>query len=197
MRDKERYFDMNSSRIDLIAIGGSWGGMDAVISILNGLPADFPVPVAIVLHRHKSMVSSLVEIFARNLTLHVKEVDEKEKIEAGIVYIAPRNYHILIEKNRSFSLCVSEEVHYARPSIDVFFESAAGIYKKRLLGILLTGANADGSEGLKAIADNGGTTIVQDPEDAESPYMPESALKIMTPDFIYTRKEINVFLKKL
>ena len=182
---------------EVIAIGGSWGGMDALISILKGIEAACFLPIVVVLHRNRITESNLSDILKKYLKLKVKEIDEKESISCGTVYLAPRNYHVLIEKDHTFSLCASEAINYARPSIDVMFESIAEVYREKVVGVLLTGANSDGSAGLKQIAANGGLTIVQDPEDAESPNMPRSALKIMKPDFVLPQININKFLKEL
>lgn len=181
----------------IVAIGGSWGGMDAVIAILEGLGKDFPLPLVLVLHRQRDEDSQLVAIVSRLLTITVKEIDEKEKLLPGVLYVAPRNYHVLLEEDKSFSLCASENVNFARPSIDVVFESIALAYREKTIGILLTGANSDGSKGLKTISEMGGLTIVQNPDDAVSSYMPLSALRIMNPSAIFTKQEINKFLKSL
>ena len=189
--------EQKKSRYEVIAIGGSWGGMDALIRILKDIDTNFFLPVIVVLHRHKFTESSLSEILRKYLKLEIKEINEKEKICGGIVYLAPRNYHVLIESDRTFSLDASEMVNYARPSIDVLFQSVALIYAEKAIGILLTGANSDGSQGLKEISRRGGLTIVQDPEDAESQSMPLSALQIMKPDYIFSQENINIFLKNL
>jgi len=131
------------------------------------------------------------------LAIPAKEIEEKEPINPGKLYLAPPNYHVLTEKDATFSLCASENVYYSRPSISVTFESMAFAFRDKVIGILLSGANADGSDGLKTISEFGGLTIIQDPEEAEIPSMPLSALKLLKPDFIFTKQEINKFLLRL
>src|SRR5690349_15815709 len=130
------------SECELIVIGGSWGGTDAVIHILSGLPTTFRTPVVVVLHRQKNVESALHEIIGRYISIDIKEVNEKEPVKGGSVYLAPSNYHVLIEKDKTFSLDVSEDVAFSRPSIDVLFESASMTYGDKVVGVLLTGANS-------------------------------------------------------
>ena len=127
----------------------------------------------------------------------VKQADEKEKIVPAMIYIAPPNYHLLVEDDRTFSLSVDELVNFSRPSIDVLFESAADAYGKRLIGIILTGANSDGSNGLKKIKECGGMAIVQDPESSEADTMPRAAIKATKVDYVLPLEEIGTFLRKL
>ena len=129
--------------------------------------------------------------------LPIKETDEKEKIERGNVYIAPPNYHLLIEKDKTFSLTIDERVNYARPSIDVMFESAAEAYKNKLIGVILTGSNNDGTKGMKRIQECGGLTIVQDPATAESSYMPASVIAAMQVDYVLPLNGIIALLIKI
>jgi two-component system chemotaxis response regulator CheB len=129
--------------------------------------------------------------------LSIKEADEKENIEYGKVYIAPPNYHLMIEKDKTFSLTIDERVNFARPSIDVLFESAAEAYKDKLIGVVLTGSNNDGTNGIKRIQECGGLTIIQDPETAESSYMPASAIAVIKPDYILSLEDIIQLLIKL
>lgn len=184
------------SEYEVIVIGGSWGGTDAVIEILSGLSASFRLPIIVVLHRQKNVESALDEIIGKYLKLEVREINEKEKIVGGKIYLAPSNYHVLIEQDGTFSLDVSENVAYSRPSIDVLFESAAMVYSEKLIGILLSGANSDGSEGMLAIAKRDGMTIVQNPEEAENSIMPVSALEKVKA-FVMTKKQIQEFLLSL
>jgi two-component system, chemotaxis family, protein-glutamate methylesterase/glutaminase len=185
------------AKYEAVAIGGSWGGMEAVSKILAGLPTAFKLPIIIILHRLKNVESELPRLVAKNAKLRVKEIDEKEKILPGYVYIAPANYHVLIEQDKTFSLCVSELVHYSRPSLDVSFKSAADVYKDKLVGIILTGANRDGSEGLNEIKCKGGLTIVQDPLEAEVDTMPKAAIKKTHIDHVLTLEGIKNMLIKL
>ena len=188
---------VNNDRYQIIAIGGSWGGMDALIEILSGISSTTFIPIVVALHRHRVIESNLPHILSKYLKIKVKEIEEKEYLNNGTIYLAPRNYHVFLEKDKSFSLCVSELVNYARPSIDVLFDNVANVFKSKAIGILLTGANSDGSKGLKAISEVGGLTIVQDPLDSESRNMPLSALEIMNPDYILSKKKINKFLMDL
>jgi len=184
--------------IDLIVIGGSSGSLDVVIEILKGLEKDFDLPIILVLHRLKNTKAYLVDLFKKDCKLEVKEVEEKEKIKKGTVYIVPANYHLLIESDHSFSLTVSEKVNFSRPSIDVTFESAAFIFQKKMLGVILTGANRDGAEGIKMIKKMGGLCMVQDPKTALMKSMPESAMELLgTPDYIFSPNEMTVFFKTL
>lgn len=171
-------------KIEAIVIGGSWGGIDAVIKILSALPSDFKPTMVIALHRPKNVINSLEGILKKYSKIPFSEPYDKEEIRLNHVYLAPSNYHLLIEKNKIFSLDVSAPVNYFRPSIDVLFESAAHVYGEFLTGILLTGANKDGGDGMKTIAGKGGFTIVQDPSTAASGIMPEAALRLIKPDFL-------------
>ena len=180
--------------INLIVIGGSWGGLQASISILSGLPENYPVPIILVLHRLKNFESDLAGLFRKKVSLKVKEVEEKESVKAGCVYIAPPNYHVLIEKDQTFSLDVSEYENFSRPSIDVTFTSVAEIFGAGAAGILLSGASKDGSQGLKVIREKGGIPIVQDPQEAEVETMPASALHLVPESKVLTLKKIQEFL---
>lgn len=182
---------------EAIVIGASWGGMSAIIRILSDLPEDYPIPVIVILHRLRNVKSSLIQLVDDKVKINVYEVEEKEHVEPGKVYIAPANYHLLLENDFTFSLCNSAPVKYSRPSIDVFFESAARVYKDKLIGILLTGANSDGAEGLKYIKEKGGIVIVQDPDEAEVNTMPLAAITTVPDCNILTLSEINKLLKSL
>ncbi|MCF8463653.1 MAG: chemotaxis protein CheB [Flavobacteriales bacterium] len=167
---------INLKGIEIIAIGGSVGGIKAVSEILKSLPADFPIPVVIVLHRLRNVPSSLQSVLQHSTKLRVKEADEKETIAAPFAYIAPANYHLLIEADRTFALDYSETVKYSRPSIDLTFESIAEIYGKAAIGILLTGANDDGANGLSSLRKTGAMCYVQDPDTAFAKTMPQAAI---------------------
>jgi two-component system chemotaxis response regulator CheB len=182
---------------ELIVMGGSWGGLNAVTKILEGLPKAFSIPIVIVLHRGKHHQSYLESLLQAKTALRVKETEEKEKILAGYVYLAPANYHLLIEEDRTFSFDLSAPVHYSRPSIDVTFESVAEVFGKRAAGIILTGANQDGATGLQAIAASGGITLVQDPAEAESSVMPQAALDKSPSHSVLSLAQINFFLMEL
>lgn len=168
--------DNNITHHKAIIIGASAGCLDALSKILPLLPADYPYPIMVVVHLPSDKDSLMAKLLNEKCTLTVQEAEDKDPLMAGHVYIAPPNYHLLVEKEEIISLSIEEEVNYSRPSIDVSFLSAADIYGSRLIGIILTGANNDGAEGLAAIAAKGGTTIVQDPDEAYIATMPESAL---------------------
>ena len=183
--------------IEAVVIGASAGGFEALLAILAGLPATYPMPLVAVLHLPDNHDSRLAELFDFRLTLRVREARDKESLEPGILYFAPSSYHLSIENDHSFSLSCEERVNYARPSIDVLFASAADAYGKSLAGILLTGANYDGAAGMAGMQVAGGLTIVQDPASAEIPTMPDAALRRMTPDLILPLAEIHSVLRKL
>lgn len=157
-------------------IGTSWGGLGALTRLLGALPGDFAVPVAIVQHRGRDSERLLAELLQDATELTVCEIEDKAPLMPANVYVAPANYHVLIEEGY-FSLTTEEPVRFSRPSIDVMFTSAADAYKSRVIGIILTGANDDGSRGLAHIAAAGGKTLVQDPRTAEIPIMPEAAIR--------------------
>ncbi len=184
-------------KYEAIVIGVSSGGLNVMKIIFARLPADFKTPVIIVQHISSRSENQWIQLLNDKSKLHIKEADEKEKIEKGNIYIAPPNYHLLIEKNKTFSLTVDEKVNYARPSIDVLFESAADTYKNKLIGVILTGSNNDGSNGLKRIHECGGLTIVQDPQTAESDYMPASAIAAIQPAYILSLEDIITLLIKI
>ena len=180
-----------------ILIGVSAGGMNALGHILPGLPEGFPIPVIIVQHVSPQSDNYMIRHFNKLSKITVKEADEKEEIKAGYAYFAPPNYHLLVEADFTFSLSVEGRVNYSRPSIDVLFDTALEAYCTGTVGIILTGANNDGSKGLKHIKDCGGLTIVQDPKTAEVPAMPEAALKACKADHVLDLKEITSFLIRL
>jgi two-component system chemotaxis response regulator CheB len=159
----------------MIVIGASSGGLKAVQILLEGLPRTFPTPLAVVLHRHKEADDLLQPALQKHSALPVTEVLDKETIQPGHVYIAPADYHLLVEPTH-FSLSTDDLVLYARPSIDVLFESAAYVFGEMVIGVILTGASQDGARGAAEIQRRGGTVIVQDPATAESPMMPAAAL---------------------
>lgn len=159
----------------IVVIGGSKGGIRALETLLACMPASFPRPVAVVLHRMPMVGDRLAAILQEHSRLPVREPEDKERIEPGRVYLAPADYHLLVEAG-AFVLSVDEPVRYSRPSIDVLFESAADAYGEGVLAALLTGSNEDGTRGLAAVKRAGGETLVQDPETAEAPEMPRAAV---------------------
>jgi two-component system chemotaxis response regulator CheB len=189
--------ELLQGRIEAIAIGASAGGVEALTMLLPALPATLRASIFIVLHLPRERPSLLVEIFAGRCALPVREAEDKEPVAPGTVYFAAPDYHLLIEKDRRIALSTDEPVHYSRPSIDVLFESAADAYGKRLLGIILTGANSDGAAGLHAIHKAGGVTVVQQPHDAKAPLMVMSALQRVPADFVLSLEEIAALLRVL
>jgi len=182
---------------EAIVIGISSGGMNALKYLFSTLPADYRMPIIIVQHVSARSDNEWIKFLNQKNNFTVKEADEKEKIEPGRVYIAPANYHLLIEKDKTFSLTIDERVNFARPSIDVLFESAAEAYKDKLIGIVLTGSNNDGTNGIKRIKELGGLAIVQDPETAESSIMLTSAIAAIQPDYILSLEKIVQLLIKI
>ena len=178
-----------------IVIGTSAGGLIALSAILQQLPADYPIPLVIVQHRTKDQKTLLEEVLQQKSKLNVVQAEEKEKIKPGFVFMAPPDYHLLIESDYSFSLSAEDPVHFSRPSIDVLFESAADVYKETLIGIILTGSNADGAAGIAAINNQGGLTIAQDPSEARFAEMPRAAIKKGATN-IYSLAQITDFILK-
>ena len=183
--------------IEAVVIGASAGGFEALLAILTGLPATYPMPIAAVLHLPEHHESRLGLLFVYGLALLVREGRDKETLGPGVLYFAPPGYHLSVENDYSFSLSGEERVSYARPSIDVLFSSAADAYGPALAGILLTGANYDGAAGMAGMQVAGALTIVQDPASADVPTMPEAALRRMTPDLILPLADIHSLLLRL
>ncbi len=182
------------SEIKLIAIGGSAGSLQVILDLVHDLPRDFPIPILVVLHRNGLLASGLEDLLAVKTKLRCKEVEEKEVIRPGTLYICPPDYHVLVEQDQSFSLDYSERVHFSRPSIDVSFASAAEVYAAGLLALLLSGGNADGTEGLIQVMERGGIALVQDPGTADVAYMPAHAISRMTPNLVLKADEIPPFI---
>jgi two-component system chemotaxis response regulator CheB len=184
------------SERELIVIGSSLGGMRALSVILGDLPSDFPLPIAVAQHRYRTSNQGLPQFLSKSARLKVVDVDDKMWIRPGCVYLAPANYHLLVEQGM-FSLSVDEAVAYSRPSIDVLFESAADAYRARVVGVVLTGANADGARGAARIKAVGGFVVVQDPNTAEARAMPEAAIRQTRVDRILPLDRIGPFLVEL
>jgi two-component system, chemotaxis family, protein-glutamate methylesterase/glutaminase len=180
-----------------LIIGGSAGSLQVVLSLLAAIGDDFSIPVLIVLHRNGGFESSLEDLFSTRTRLPIREVEEKDPLHAGTIYLCPADYHVLLERDHSFSLDYSERVHYSRPSIDVTFRSAADIFGPGLICLLLSGGNADGAEGMQYAQERGGLTVVQDPATADVPYMPQQAISRMKVDFIIPADEIPGFVHGL
>ena len=160
----------------IVAIGTSWGGLTAMSRLLGSLSGDFPLPIVVVQHRSKDSDRLLAQLLQDATDLEVCEVDDKDLLEAGKVHVAPADYHVMVERGY-LSLTIEAPVRYSRPSIDVMFLSAGDAYGKEAIGVVLTGANEDGSHGLAHIALRGGKAIVQSPKTAEIPTMPDAALR--------------------
>jgi two-component system, chemotaxis family, protein-glutamate methylesterase/glutaminase len=192
-----KHSKIQNRKYKAVVIGVSAGGLKALKTILLGLPLNLAFSVIIVAHRHSDSDDYLEQSLNSECEIRVKQADEKEAINDGVVYIAPPNYHLLIEDDNTFSMSVEGAVNYARPSIDVLFESAAYVYGPELIGIILTGANNDGSQGLKKIKKMGGLTIVQTPETSEFDDMPKAAIATAKPDHILPIEEIGPFLRVL
>jgi len=182
---------------DIITIGGSAGSLQVILEILPELRSDLPVPIVIVFHRKATPNPEiLINLLNVKSTLTIKEAEDKEKIKPGVIYIAPANYHLFIEKDHSFSLDASEKVNFSRPSIDLTFLTAVDVYKNHMAGILLSGANSDGIRGFEAIQSQGGYCIAQDPVTSQVPYMPAKAISKKVVDYIATPSEIIDLINK-
>jgi two-component system chemotaxis response regulator CheB len=184
-------------RVEAVVIGASAGGVEALGALLPSLPADYGLPVFCILHLPSDRDSRLAELFAERLPLPVKEACDKEPIAPGTVYFAGSGYHLSVEQDFTFSLSCEPPVHFARPAIDVLMESSADAYGPGLVGILLTGANHDGAEGMAAIHARGGLTVVQDPDDAQVATMPRSAINLFAPHLILPLARIGALLPML
>ncbi|HSZ84201.1 MAG TPA: chemotaxis protein CheB [Polyangia bacterium] len=180
-----------------IVIGGSAGALEALGVILPALPSSCDVPIVVVVHLPPAAPSLLPAVLQPWTALLVKEVDDKEPVVGRTIYVAPPNYHLLVERDRTFALSVDDLVHHSRPAIDVLFESASEVYGPRLAGVVLTGANADGAAGLAAIKKRGGLTIAQSPGSAAVPTMPRAAIDTGAVDHVLPPAEIAALLLAL
>ena len=181
---------------DIMMVGTSWGGLAALRSLVSGLPDSLCMAVTIIQHRHKDSDHLLRTLLQERSPLPVCEVEDKMPIEHGTVYVAPPDYHTLVEPG-FFSLSTEAPVRYSRPSIDVAFGTAADSYGHRTVGVVLTGANSDGAEGLRLISDRGGLAVVQDPDTAESPTMPRAAARAVPRARVMPLEEIIRFVGEL
>lgn len=186
-----------NSNCKVLIIGGSAGSLEALLQIIPNLERLNNFSLVIVLHRKSCDDTTLEELFALKTEIPVKEVEDKTPLVPGNIYIAPADYHLLFEKSGVLSLDISEKVNYSRPSIDVSFESVVEAYGNSVVGILLSGANADGTEGLKAIKEAGGKVIVQDPETAGMPFMPQSAIDNLQADAILNIPDLLRFISNI
>ncbi len=188
---------MSVAPVEAISIGASAGAVQALLRILPALPADYPIPLFIVVHVPPDRSNALVSLFAAKCQIAVREAEDKEPILPGTVYFAPSDYHMLVEADRSLSLSMDEPVNHSRPAIDVLLESAADAYGPALAAIVLTGANHDGAAGLKAVCAAGGTAIVQDFADAQVATMPEAALTACPSARVMTLDDLIPYLLTL
>ncbi|HYP00885.1 MAG TPA: chemotaxis protein CheB [Pyrinomonadaceae bacterium] len=180
---------------EIVVVGTSYGGLSALQTLLPALAPDFPLPVVIVQHRGKD-TDNLCEFLRRHSALPLTEPNDKEAIAPGRVYLAPRDYHLLIERD-GFALSTEAPVGYARPSVNVLFESAADIYRRHVVGVILTGANADGARGLAKIKAYGGLAVVEDPAGAKSSGMPQAAIAASAVDAILPLPAIAPYLNQI
>lgn len=175
----------------LLAIGGSAGSLNMTLKIVSQLKAQMDLAVIVIFHRKTTDDTTLIHLFSERGDFHVKEAEEKDEILPGTIYIAPADYHLLIESDFTISLDVSEKVNYSRPSIDITFESAAEVYRQGLACLLLSGANADGVEGLKKARALGAGILVQDPRCAEVPFMPQEAANNVPVDLLVDDNNVS------
>jgi two-component system chemotaxis response regulator CheB len=186
-----------SNQYKAIVIGGSAGSFQGITRILSSIPENFHLPIVMCLHRLKHVRHGFVEALSIKSIKPVIEPYDKENIKSGRVYLAPSNYHLSLELGNSFSLATDEMVNNSRPAIDITLETAAYVYKHKLIGILLSGANKDGAMGMKKIKEKGGLTIVQDPEECMIDTMPTAAMKLTEIDHILKIDQIIEFLTQL
>lgn len=180
-----------------LIIGGSAGSFQVITKILSSLPSNFHLPVLLCLHRLKHVRSGFVEALSIKASIPVIEPFDKDQIKPGKAYLAPANYHMFVELGNRIALSTEEPVNHSRPSIDLSFVTAAQVYREKLIGIILSGANKDGAYGLKKIKDYGGLAIVQDPDECQVKTMTESSLRLTKVDHIYKTNEIIRFLQNL
>jgi two-component system chemotaxis response regulator CheB len=180
---------------NIVVIGGSAGSLSRVLRLLPHITRKLNLTIVLIFHRKEAEDSTLRDILAHKSEFEVKEIEDKDPIRKHHVYIAPADYHLLLEKNLTFSLDISEKLNFSRPSIDVTFESAADAFGESVIGLLLSGANADGVNGLRAIKEKGGRIAVQDPKSAEVPYMPQQAVERLDIDLLLTEFNTGNFLE--
>ena len=182
---------------EILVIGCSAGGFHLVFELILQLPENFLMPVVVVIHRGKKYKTSIERLLDHKANVSVKIADDKEILKKGCVYFAPSDYHLLLEPEGAFTLDYSEPVMYCRPSIDITFQSVADVWGNKVIAILLSGANADGAEGLATIKRNGGMIVVQNPDSAEVRTMPEAAINKSQPDFILNNDTLIEFVTQI
>lgn len=183
--------------IKIIVIGGSAGSYNVIKKILLSLPADFPLPIVLCLHRLKDVRNGFVESLNLGSKVTVREPEDKDPVKPGFVYLSPANYHLLIEPGHNFALSTEDNINYSRPSIDITFETAGYAFRDKMAGIILSGANGDGAKGFYSAYKNGAYTIIQDPENASFKIMPGEVLKFFKPHKVLTDNEIVEFINSL
>jgi len=188
---------VNTVSCTALIIGGSAGSLDVLLEIFPQLNQNLNFPIILVVHRKASNESLLTDLIKNRTSLLVSEAEEKELLKPGKVFIAPADYHLLIEEDQSISLDYSEKINYSRPSIDVTFQSAAEVFKTGLVCILLSGSNADGVEGLKSVNNFGGKVVIQNPNTAIMPYMPQQAVLQVQPHVVLDGHDMAAYINKL
>ncbi|WP_426340372.1 chemotaxis protein CheB [Pseudoduganella sp. S-14] len=188
---------LQGRQFEAVVIGASAGGVNALMQVLPALPRGYRLPIVVVLHVRSGRQNQLVDVFQQRVQLPVREAGDKEDVIPGTLYFAPAGYHLLLENERSFSLSCDAPLHFARPAIDITMESAADVYGPRLVGMLLTGANDDGAQGMAAIGKADGLTVVQDPEEANVGVMPLEAIRARQPDLVLPLEHIKQLLLML
>lgn len=188
---------MNTSPAQAVVIGASSGALEALSLILPSLPRQYGLPVIVVVHIPPDKKSVLAELFDEKCDIRVVEAEDKAPLLAGTAYFAPPGYHLLVEMDKSLALSTDHPVLFSRPSVDVLFESAADAYGEALIAIVLTGANHDGAHGLKCVIEAGGRAIVQQPDEAFSPMMPEAAIALCPAADVLSLAEISLYLQRI
>lgn len=188
--------DDSSVGYAIVVVGTSWGGLAALRTLAAGLPVNYEIPTAIVQHRHRQSDELLARFLQEHTRLRVREVEDKQPIEPGALFVAPANYHMLVEYGH-FALSIDAPVRYSRPSIDLALMSAADAYRHRCVGVVLTGGSDDGAMGLRRVADRGGMPVVQDPATAEAKAMPTAALRAVPTARVFPLERIAPFLAEL
>ena len=188
---------MSGAAPEAVVIGASAGALEVLSNLLPALPSDYRLPILIVVHLPPDNTSLFAELFRARCAIRVREAEDKEPIEPGVVYFAPPDYHLLVEEDKRLSLSDDEPVLFSRPSIDVLFESAADAYAGGLIGVVLTGANSDGANGLKAVVEAGGVAVVQSPGSAYAVAMPEAAIAACPAARVLPVNEIAAYLREV
>jgi two-component system chemotaxis response regulator CheB len=196
--NKEALYIVSKIKIaEILLIGCSAGGFSIIYDLVLNFPENFPLPVLIVIHRSRKYKSLIEEQLNLNSKLKVKMAEDKEQIKKGIVYFAPPDYHLLVEEGGSLSLDYSEPVLFCRPAIDATFQSAADVYKEKVIAVLLSGANEDGAEGIAYVSELNGLTVVQDPDFAEMRTMPQAAIEKANVDLILNNLQITELMNEI